>query len=320
MADLICLDATYSTTRLLTREKAVSEDPPVSKIQSMLFLPPAPDRQGEGGLRTRGYFKHSLPGKPLLSVITVVLNGEQHLQETIQSVINQTYDNVEYIIIDGGSTDGTVGILKKYEDKIDYWLSEPDNGVYDAINKGLELISSCWINIMNCGDMFSKDTSLINCIKYLSDKYIILYSDTIFYKYLNNIIYYKHLACDHRKLNIIHQSCIYNINLHRLYGNYISNKEITISDYFFFNLIPPANWYKVDHIISMYLIDNNISSGFRHQLQKLCVDILMKNETYCKSTAKSIISYIRYTMSNLLKLIFSNHFYTTKIAKFTKLK
>ena len=77
---------------------------------------------------------------PLITVITVVYNGEKYLEETIQSVINQTYPNVEYIIIDGGSTDGTLDIIKKYEDRIDYWVSEKDKGLYDAMNKGWSLI------------------------------------------------------------------------------------------------------------------------------------------------------------------------------------
>jgi len=98
---------------------------------SKLFLSEGENRKGEGGQRTKGHFKKSYEKKPLISVITVVFNGEKYLEETITSVINQTYENVEYIIIDGGSTDGTLDIIKRYEDKIDYWVSEKDNGIYD---------------------------------------------------------------------------------------------------------------------------------------------------------------------------------------------
>ncbi|MFV9924546.1 MAG: glycosyltransferase [Francisella endosymbiont of Hyalomma scupense] len=77
--------------------------------------------------------------KPLITVITVVYNGEAYLEKTILSVINQTYESVEYIIIDGGSTDGTIDIIKKYESKINYWISEAYNGIYDAMNKGIKL-------------------------------------------------------------------------------------------------------------------------------------------------------------------------------------
>lgn len=144
----------YSTTRLLTREQPVIEHKPEDKFESYLFLPEGEDRKGEGGLRTQGYFKKSYDDKPLISIITVVFNGEKYLEETIQSVINQTYDNVEYIIIDGGSTDGTLDIIKKYKDQIDYWVSEPDGGIYDAMNKGVKLATGMWINCMNGGDAF----------------------------------------------------------------------------------------------------------------------------------------------------------------------
>lgn len=87
--------------------------------------------------------------KPLITVITAVYNGEAYLEKTILSVINQTYENVEYIIIDGGSTDGTIDIIKKCESKINYWISEADNGIYNAMNKSIKLATSDWINFIN---------------------------------------------------------------------------------------------------------------------------------------------------------------------------
>jgi|APSaa5957512535_1039671.scaffolds.fasta_scaffold17852_4 glycosyltransferase involved in cell wall biosynthesis len=117
-------------------------------------------RKVEGGLRTQGSFKESYDDQPLISIITVVYNGDKYLEETIKSVINQTYDNVEYIIIDGGSNDGTLDIIKRYDDQIDYWLSEKDNGIYYAMNKGLTLISGDWVNLMNSGDEFYNNETL----------------------------------------------------------------------------------------------------------------------------------------------------------------
>lgn len=109
---------------------------------------------GEGGLRKKGQFKSTLPNKPLISVITVVLNSHQYIEDTMQSVINQTYDNVEYIVIDGGSTDGTLDIIRKYDPFIDYWTSKPDNGIYYAMNLGIDLASGDWINFINSADKF----------------------------------------------------------------------------------------------------------------------------------------------------------------------
>jgi glycosyltransferase involved in cell wall biosynthesis len=127
---------------------------------SKLFLLEVEGRKGEGGLRTKGYYKKSYEDKPLISIITVVYNGEKYLEETIQSVLNQTYDNVEYIIIDGGSTDGTVDIIRKYEDSIDYWVSESDKGISDAFNKGVQAAKGDYINFQGDGDGFCSEAAL----------------------------------------------------------------------------------------------------------------------------------------------------------------
>ena len=154
MTDMLTLNQNYSTTRLLTKEKPVLEHTPEDTFETRLFLPENKARKGEGGLRTKGYFKKSYEDKPLISVVTVVFNGEKHLEQTIQSVINQSYDNVEYIIVDGGSTDGTLDIIRKYEDAIDYWVSESDSGIYDAMNKGVSLAVGEYLAFMNADDWF----------------------------------------------------------------------------------------------------------------------------------------------------------------------
>ena len=77
-----------------------------------------------------------MPEYPKVSIITATFNSERYIEDSVRSVIGQSYDNIEYIIIDGGSTDGTLEIIKKYHDKIDYMISEPDSGIYEAFNKG----------------------------------------------------------------------------------------------------------------------------------------------------------------------------------------
>jgi putative colanic acid biosynthesis glycosyltransferase len=104
----------------------------------------------------------------LISIITVVYNGEKFLEKTIKSVINQSYQNIEYIVIDGGSTDGTIDIIKKYKDRIDYWVSEKDDGIYDAMNKGLERASGDFVNFMNGGDTFYDKSVLEKIISFIS--------------------------------------------------------------------------------------------------------------------------------------------------------
>lgn len=89
-----------------------------------------------------------------VSIITVVYNGAKTLEQTIQSVVNQTYANIEYIIIDGGSTDGTLDIIKKYEKHIAYWISEKDKGLYDAMNKGIKHAKGEIIGMINSDDWY----------------------------------------------------------------------------------------------------------------------------------------------------------------------
>jgi len=95
--------------------------------------------------------------KILFSIVTVVYNGEKHLECAIQSIINQTYKNIEYIIIDGGSTDNTLQIIKKYDSTINHWISEPDNGIYDAMNKGIKKATGDYIGILNSDDFYEPD-------------------------------------------------------------------------------------------------------------------------------------------------------------------
>jgi glycosyltransferase involved in cell wall biosynthesis len=117
------------------------------------------DKRLEGRKRIRDY---SAPCKyenqPLVSIITVVRNGEKYIEKTIQSVLNQDYPNIEYIVIDGASTDNTLNIIKKYEQSVDYWLSEPDGGIYDAMNKGIDLAKGELIKLLNADDMLPSDS------------------------------------------------------------------------------------------------------------------------------------------------------------------
>ena len=94
-----------------------------------------------------------------LSVITIVYNNVKDIERTLLSVLNQTYTNIQYIVIDGTSTDGTMNVLKKYEHRLSILRSEPDNGIYDAMNKGLALATADYVLFMNSGDeIYAPDT------------------------------------------------------------------------------------------------------------------------------------------------------------------
>lgn len=94
------------------------------------------------------------------SIITINYNHAEGLRCTIESVVNQTCKDFEYIIIDGGSTDGSVDVIKEYADKIDFWVSEPDKGIYNAMNKGIDHAHGEYLNFMNSGDCFYNENVL----------------------------------------------------------------------------------------------------------------------------------------------------------------
>ncbi len=94
---------------------------------------------------------------PIFSIITINLNNVLGLSKTIESVVNQSFDDFEYIIIDGGSTDGSIDVIRKYADRITFWVSESDKGIYEAMNKGILQAKGNWIGIINSGDWYEQN-------------------------------------------------------------------------------------------------------------------------------------------------------------------
>jgi glycosyltransferase involved in cell wall biosynthesis len=118
-----------------------------------------------------------------ISVITVCYNSVKTIRDTIESVIGQTYSDIEYIIVDGGSTDGTVAIISSYGTKISRFISEPDRGIYDAMNKGLKLSTGDVAGILNADDFFNTDTIIAKIATEFSNNDIdALYGDVEFIK------------------------------------------------------------------------------------------------------------------------------------------
>ena len=112
---------------------------------------------------------------PLISIITVVLNGAETLERTILSVLRQDFDDLEYVIIDGGSTDGSLDIIRRYESEIHYWRSEPDNGLYDAMNKGVRASKGRWVLFLGADDLLVN--SLRDIASHLTDERTVYYGD-----------------------------------------------------------------------------------------------------------------------------------------------
>ena len=211
-----------------------------------------------GGLRTKGITKFSRPGEPLISVVTVVYNGAATLEQTIRSVLGQTYGNVEYIIIDGGSTDGTLDIIRKYGDRIDFWQSGPDGGIYDAMNKGLHHINGDWYIFLGSDDRFYGYNTIKETVPYLRDNKII-YGDVILVPC--NIRYNVDTSLSSIIINnICQQSIFYPKVIRRI----PFNTEYTLLADYDLNLRllsnPENEFLHIDKIISFYSIDGSSST------------------------------------------------------------
>jgi glycosyltransferase involved in cell wall biosynthesis len=144
----------------------------------------------------------------LISIVTVVFNREHEIESTIRSVLDQTYQDFEYLVIDGGSKDGTVELIKKYSSSINYWISERDKGIYDAMNKGARAATGEWIIFMNAGDLFYNSSVLENCasiLKSSSDK-LMVYGDAEIISGEHKHVQYQHDRHLDLTKSIIHQS------------------------------------------------------------------------------------------------------------------
>lgn len=198
---------------------------------------------------------------PKFTIVTVVFNGEKVIEKTILSVINQTYKNFEYIIIDGGSTDDTLSIIKNYNHQINLWISEKDKGIYDAMNKGVDLSSGQIVQFLNAGDLFFNSEVLNSVAFYLENRSADIFAfgfsieNNIHYPYLNFTSLLKGMPC--------HQALFYNVtflkrNPFNIYFKYCSDYHNLVNA-IFSNVVLTFNY-------TVVLYDNNgISSNIKVQ-------------------------------------------------------
>ena len=219
----------------------------------------------------------STGNKPLVSIITVVYNGEKYLRQTIESVLNQVYKNIEYIIIDGGSTDNTLNIIKEYGDKIDTVISEPDKGLYDAMNKGIKIAKGEFIGMINSDDWYE-----LNAVETIVNAYRNNPLKTIFHadrfnieedgsrkirKFNPSIFKFKYygMTYNHPSMFIhkdIYSKHLYNINLKALSDyEFVLKNFIYDSKYFMYIPFAYVN-YRLDGISGTMRTKNALKEGW----------------------------------------------------------
>lgn len=251
------------------------------------------------------YFNESI----LVTIITVTYNSSPLLEKTIKSLLEQPIKNYEYIIIDGNSSDGTKNILKKYEDKIDFYISEPDNGIYDAMNKGIKYAHGRYIYFLNSGDYLHKDIlKILNPI--LKKSNVEFLYGNVNYGNIN-----KRYDGEFNKIkimykNICQQAIFYHRSIFTMIGLFDCRYGILADWHFNFKIFAAENIRKkyVDITISYY--DNNGISSRKEDLLfiKNKREIIRKNFgflymiLYCfdcfMMKTKSMVKKIEYSMKN----------------------
>ena len=169
-----------------------------------------------------------------LSIITINLNNKAGLQKTIDSVIAQTCKDFEWIIIDGGSTDGSVELIKEYTDEVSYWISEPDNGIYNAMNKGITISHGEYIQFLNSGDCFFDKNVLSNVMPLLVGKDYYVGNEMRNGSLIKQKLSTTQQICNTMITNCIsHQTTFINRRVFNIYGLYCEDKKI-VSDWWLF--------------------------------------------------------------------------------------
>lgn len=209
--------------------------------------------------------------KETITVVTVCYNCRNEIEKTINSVINQTYQNIEYIIIDGASNDGTLDIVNKYSSKISLIISEADNGVYDAMNKGIKKSCGKWILFMNAGDTFYDDYVVENTFKnYVDNGESIIYGKVAEIDECNNftgVVRYGYEKC----FPACHQAIFTRTT--ELKDHPFNTKYKIIADYVFYYHLYKRNpsYLKTNSIIANY--NNNGLS--RNSYRKMTYEYLI---------------------------------------------
>lgn len=218
-----------------------------------------------------------------LSIITINYNNNSGLEKTIESIVNQTYKDFEYIIIDGGSTDASVETIKKYASKISYWISEPDKGVYNAMNKGIKVAKGNYVIFMNSGDVFFDKNTLEIAVNYFTSEKDIYYGNALYYndkgyeRLENNP---ENLSFWHLKtFGINHQATFFKRLLFEQIGLY--NEQLKIcSDWEFLlkALIKnQASYQKIQATICRYDFSGISANPANHNLYLAEKDSILKN-------------------------------------------
>ncbi|HNR65019.1 MAG TPA: glycosyltransferase family 2 protein [Atribacterota bacterium] len=236
---------------------------------------------------------------PLVSIITVCYNSEKFITDTIESVLNQTYKKYEYIIVDGGSTDNTLKIIQNYKEHISILISEPDKGVYDAMNKGAGLAKGEWTIFLNSGDRFYKSNTLEN-IFYQKNYFVdFIYGDckVTYNSGFSRIAKARKIEELWKGMVFSHQSLFTNIEVFKEYKFNIDNKIVGDFEFIYRCYLKGYKFYYLNFPVA------EILAGGLSDINRIG-SILSRWKTVKKYSNESVIINIYYLsllMENFVK-------------------
>lgn len=224
-----------------------------------------------------------------VSIITVCLNAAGTVEDTIKSVVGQTYENIEYIIIDGGSTDGTLQIIEKYKDDISVLVSEKDQGIYDAMNKGIGLAKGDYIGIINADDWYERDAveNVVRLGKEAPEHTGVIYGRIQFVEE-ERLFTIKEKGMDSiwTEMPIAHPSTFIRKSVYDKYGGYDTQYKIAADYDFIFKLyVSGVGFLSCKHVLANYRV-GGISGTHRNELYEEDTKILKKYLKYCDNPSK----------------------------------
>jgi putative colanic acid biosynthesis glycosyltransferase len=229
-----------------------------------------------------------------ISIVTVNLNNAVTLEKTIKSVINQKFTDFEYLIVDGGSTDESVDIIKRYTQKISYWVSEKDTGIYNAMNKAIEIANGDYCIFLNSGDVFYDELVLKNIQAFLTADFVcgdacLIYSEsesTSLWKAPVNVdeLYFV------QRLSVCHQSLFIKTSLLKKRHYDESLKIVADYEQLFFEIIVNHRIYrKADMIVCYYGCDGISSDDKRSDAEKLVVIKNFQDKNYIEKDELQVL-------------------------------
>ena len=218
----------------------------------------------------------------------MVLNDLDGLIKTVKSVRSQTLPPHELIVIDGGSTDGSREYLSENEHLFSKFVSQPDRGIYDAMNKGVGLASGNWLLFLNAGDCLHDPETLRNCSGLINENADIIYGDVLLRFNQGE----QRLHANHAANSFHHQGLIYRKSLHEKYGPYLVASHVTISDYLFFSQMTEERWIKYRELFAI-CDATGVSSRPDSFYQRLTIDFLLRRRGRVL-TAFALLAYPFY--------------------------